>query len=46
MYSVERESVCVHVRMSEGGGAEGDGEAGSPQSRDPDAGLHPRILGS
>ena len=26
--------------------AEGEGEAGSVQSRDPDVGLHPRILGS
>ena len=26
--------------------AEGDGEAGSPQSREPNAGLNPRTLGS
>ena len=29
-----------------GGGAEGEGEAGSPLSREPDAGLYSRTLGS
>ena len=27
-------------------GAEGEGEAGSPLSREPSVGLHPRTLGS
>jgi len=27
-------------------GGEGEREAGSPRSREPDAGLHPRTLGS
>jgi len=29
-----------------GGAAEGEGEAGSPPSREPDAGLDPRTRGS
>jgi len=29
-------------RAQAGGAAEGEGEAGSPPSREPDAGLHPR----
>ena len=33
-------------RAQVGGGAEGEGEAGSPLSREPHMGLNPRILGS
>ena len=33
-------------RHESGGGAEGEGEAGSPLSREPDAGLDPRTPGS
>ena len=36
---------CVHVSMIRGG-AEGDGEAGSPVSREPNVRLDPRILRS
>ena len=40
--------VCVIVREREhmGGVAEGEGEADSQLSREPDLGLHPRTLGS
>jgi len=37
----ERESACTR----EHGGGEG-GEAGCPSSREPDAGMDPRTLGS
>ena len=33
------------VREQSEGAAEGEKEAGSPLSREPDRGLHPRILG-
>jgi len=33
-------------RTQAGGAAEGEGEAGPPQSREPNAGLDPRIPGS
>jgi len=33
-------------RAQAGGAGEGEGEAGSPLSREPDAGLDPRTLGS
>ena len=32
--------------MSQGGGAEGEGEAGSLLSKEPNEGLDPRTLGS
>jgi len=32
----------VRERAQAGGATEGEGEAGSPLSRDPDTGLHPR----
>jgi len=39
-YLFERETAQA------GGGAEGKGEADSPLSREPNAGLHPRTPGS
>lgn len=33
-------------RMSQGGGAAGKGEAGSPPSKEPNVGLDPSTLGS
>ena len=46
----ERERETERERDRERGqaeeAAEGEGEAGFPLSRQPDAGLHPRILGS
>ena len=33
-------------RTQAGGVAEGEGEAGSPMSRDPNSGFQPRTLGS
>ena len=33
--------MCAHTRL----GAKGEGEAGSPLSREPDAGLGPGTLG-
>ena len=41
--------ICLKERegaQAAGGGAEREGEAGSPLSREPDVGLNPRILGS
>ena len=40
MYLFERKKTQA------GGGAEGEGEAGSPLGREPDMGLDPRTLGS
>ena len=34
------------MRAEAGGGAEGEGEAGSTQGREPDTGLNLRTLGS
>ena len=38
--------LTEYKRAQAGGAAEGEGEAGSLLSREPDAGLHPRTLGS
>jgi len=35
-----------HSERGNTSGGVGEGEAGSPQSREPDAGLDPRTLGS
>ena len=40
VYLRERERKSAHTNGV--GGAEGEGDAGSPLSREPDAGLHPR----
>ena len=42
-YSFMRERERASIS---GGEAEGEGETDSPLSREPDAGLHPKILGS
>jgi len=39
----KRFSLFIHERQRE---SEAEGEAGSPQSREPDVGLAPRTLGS
>ena len=45
VYLFEKE--CVREREHKhGGGAEGEEEAGSPLSKEPDVGLDPRTLGS
>jgi len=36
----------IYLRERAWGGEEGKGEADSPLSREPDVGLHPRIVGS
>ena len=45
-YLFNREREIAHQRAHAKGVAEGEGEAGSPLSRELDAGLDPRILGS
>jgi len=50
IYLTERESESVHTQAGRVAGRQrgvrGEGEAGLPLSREPDAGLDPRILGS
>ena len=38
--------IYLRERAQVGGAAEGEGEAGSPLSREPNVGLNPRSLGS
>ena len=44
LFDTETEKACSNVKA--GGAAVGEGEAGSPLSRGPNAGLHPRTLRS
>ena len=46
LFETERERERAHTRGGEWGGAEGEGEADSPLSREADVGLDPRTLGS
>ena len=46
MHFLKKDLIYLREREAEGGAAEGEGEAGSPLCREPDAGLYSRTLRS